>query len=210
MIKKSRVLQNICSFNLAFIKASRETVCDKVVSLLRILNFRREHSNKSKIRQIRQSNHLNPPVSSAMSDSAGINVLNKLKPYLRLIQAYNHEHFHGHHWRTMVNSVIYAFCATVMIVLLPIFIMLAVWYLIENDADLIKVVIAIPLLATLLQMELAFITLIVKNRIVIEMIERLQQVIDKSELCGRCFPLQNTLKIPSISPNRICRLETIV
>lgn len=116
-----------------------------------------------------------------MSASNKIHALNGLKPYLRLIQAYNDENFRDHNWRNILNSVFYAFCATDVIILLPIFILLAVWYLIENDADLIKVVIAVPLLATLLQMELAFITLLMKNRMAIEMIDRLQQVIDKSE-----------------------------
>lgn len=116
-----------------------------------------------------------------MSASIKIHALNGLKPYLRLIQAYNDENFRDHNWRNILNSVFYAFCATGVIILLPIFILLAVWYLIENDADLIKVVIAVPLLATLLQMELAFITLLMKNRMAIEMIDRLQQVIDKSE-----------------------------
>lgn len=110
-----------------------------------------------------------------------IDVLSKLKPYLRLIKAYNIENFSHTNWQCLLRSVCNAFGATLIIISMPMFIILGTWYLIENDADLKKFVVALPLLISLLMMTLIFIALMVKNRVITEIIDRLQRTVDQSE-----------------------------
>lgn len=99
-----------------------------------------------------------------------IRVLNELNPHLRLILAYKREHFH----------IFYTICATIIWIAIPIPIVLGTWCLVEKG-DLMKIVVGLPILTNLLTMELSFITLVLKNHTVIEMVARLQDAVDKSE-----------------------------
>lgn len=117
-----------------------------------------------------------------MNNPDRMKVFKELKPYLRLITAFNHDNFHRCYWQCTQNvkSACCALCAILIIVAIPIPVILGIWKMFEIN-DLIKNIATIPLLATLLEMDLAFIALIFKSRIVIDMIDRLQKVIDKSE-----------------------------
>lgn len=117
--------------------------------------------------------------SSAMDRSDKIHVLKQLNSYIPLIKAYNAESFVYSDRRTFLHRIFWAFCATVIILVLPIFAIVAIWYLIEKDAGLKKFIVAFPILFGLLQVEVTYITLVMKNHSISEMIDRLQRMIDQ-------------------------------
>lgn len=118
-----------------------------------------------------------------------ITVLNEITPYFRLLTAFESDNFRQQNWRYTVWSVFYVFGASMIILLLPTMIALAIWYLIENDVELIAFVATLPLLVSILQLELTFIALIWKNRRIIETINQLQRLVDERESFSPFFSL---------------------
>lgn len=108
-----------------------------------------------------------------------ITVLNEFKPYLRFITAYNYENFTQNTWCHILSNVCYAFSVTTMNIVLSSVVILGVWYLIEINANFKSLAVALPLLISLLQMEITFIALIAKNQAVTETINRIQRVVDQ-------------------------------
>lgn len=109
-----------------------------------------------------------------------IRVLEGIRPFLRIIKAFNPENFHTNNRRCMQRSVFYAFFATVIILLLLIYTTLCFWYLIEQD-DLKKFVGTLPALASILLMNGIFIVSMMKNRIIIETVHHIQEVVERRE-----------------------------
>lgn len=117
-----------------------------------------------------------------MENSKKIHILNEFRPYLRLIEAFNHEHFNDTDWHGIKSSVFYAFCAVLTILLAPTVALLLFWRCAENNFDFIIFVVTIPLLISSLQVDSIFIALMWKSPIVNETIERVQKLVDRREL----------------------------
>lgn len=112
-----------------------------------------------------------------------VHVLVQLNPYIPLIEAYNAKNLkYDPDWQTLLHRAFWLFCATLIICVLPTFAVVTIWYLIENDADLKKCIVAFPIIVGLLQVEVTYITLVMKNHTISEMSQRLQRMIDQSEL----------------------------
>lgn len=62
-----------------------------------------------------------------------------------------------------------------------VLIVLGFWYLIEIDAGLRKAVVSLPILFSLMQMEIAFISMVANNSTISKMVDGLQTVIDQSK-----------------------------
>lgn len=116
-----------------------------------------------------------------MNNTGYIRVLVAFAPFLRLIKSYNLDNFHHCNWRCNLASVKYAFITTTIIVSIPIFHVLGIWHLIENEADLSTISVSLPILTSFTQMELTLIALILKNRTIDETIKRIQQLVDERE-----------------------------
>lgn len=109
-------------------------------------------------------------------------VLNAFGPFLRLLKAYNFENCHYcDSWRQTVRGILDALCLTSMIPQVPILVILGLWYLVENSADLKKIVASLPMLFSLLQMSLTFTAMIIKNRTISDTIDQVQSVVDERE-----------------------------
>lgn len=106
-------------------------------------------------------------------------VLNENKPFLCLLKAYNRDNFHWYNCRAIIMSGIHAFGVIAIILLLPTYILLIVWQLIDKGADFRAFAVGLPLIITFLQIELSLIALIVKNRTIIETIIRIQSMVDR-------------------------------
>lgn len=106
-------------------------------------------------------------------------VLSEFKLYLPLINAYNNGHFFHLNQNCLQYRIVNAFCATLIHILLPVYVILGIWYLIENDADLEKFAVTSPVLISLLQVELMFIAVMIQTRSINEVINKLQQVFEK-------------------------------
>lgn len=128
---------------------------------------------------VRQNLFSKKNITTAMENSNKIQILTKFSAYLRLLTVYNHKTIIHRNWRCIVHNILYLLCST-MIILLPfIYISLGIWYLFENDADFKKFVVALPLLLGLLQIEVTFIAMLMKNHIINKTINQLQRVVDQ-------------------------------
>lgn len=117
-----------------------------------------------------------------MDNPNRIRVLDRFKSHLRILEAFNADHFRECNWRTNLRSIGYAFCATVIILIIPIMNVLAIWNSVENGADFNKVVVALPVVCLLQRTQSTFIALILKNRAINELINRLQRCVEQREL----------------------------
>lgn len=117
-----------------------------------------------------------------MSNSNEIRVLHTFVPFLRLLSAFKCSHFQYGDWMSILRSMFCAFCVMVMIVSIWIWIGLIIWYLVENEANLLQFAIAIPVSLSVLQLNLTFVDLLSKSHTLSEQINQLQQVINHSEL----------------------------
>lgn len=114
-----------------------------------------------------------------MENFSKIYVLSTFRPFLHRIKAFNSEHFHQSTWHL---GVPYAICSIVMIFTLSSIVLLGVWNLIDIDAGFKKLVVALPLIITLFQLDVMFVALVMKNHVITGAIDRLQEVIDQREL----------------------------
>lgn len=132
-------------------------------------------------------------------------VLSEFRPFLRFLEAYNSNISPKNDWRHILHSVIYTFLTTVISLLIVVYFVLTVWYLIETNANLKMFAVAVPMMATFVQIELTFIAMIIKNRTITDTINQLQRVIDQRKLFVR-FPLQLTatfLQRKTINPSKM-------
>lgn len=118
-----------------------------------------------------------------MSHLQKIHVLHQFRPYLQLITRNRHEigHF-SKSWRCILRSICdVLFYCTKMFLSLPAMIILGIWYLIENEADLREAVVSLPLVISLIEIQMIFIAMLMEARTVTETIEQLQRLVDRRE-----------------------------
>lgn len=119
-----------------------------------------------------------------MENSTNIRVLNDFRSFfLRLLTAYNAEHFQNNRdWRRTLHSAKYAFY-TAAIFILPAFgVWFCFWYLIGIYTDLEKTIESLPTTLGAIHMELTLITMIRKNRMVVETINQVQKIVNQRKL----------------------------
>lgn len=109
----------------------------------------------------------------------GIHVLNDFQPYLYILTAYNRDNFDRN--KTKWRSICYAFITTIFILLECYLNASSIWYLIEIFNNFYQIAPLIPLVVSVARDGLSFIALILKNRTMIETINRLQKVVDQRE-----------------------------
>lgn len=116
-----------------------------------------------------------------MNNYKNIHVLNGFKPFLRLLKAFNSDilfHYNSN-WRLALHSAKYAFYSTMILISSVNLILFGCWYLLETGAMLETIVVSLPLLMGLLQTTTSFIAMLIRNRIIIEAINRMQNVVDQ-------------------------------
>lgn len=117
-----------------------------------------------------------------MNNQPELCVLSAFRPFLRILNAFNSDSFHSDNNKNswfIRSSVFCAFGAILIGAAIFNYFVLIAWYLFENGANLEKCMIAVPILVTLLQLELTFIALVGKNTIITETIEQLHGVINQ-------------------------------
>lgn len=108
-----------------------------------------------------------------------IRLLQAFQPYFRTLQIYNPENFTQSDRLKNLQNFGFTVVVTAFVALIPNTILQAIWLLIEHDAPMRKLVIAIPLLLTLLYTLIAYIVLALRNRAIGGTIGELQSVIDQ-------------------------------
>lgn len=115
-----------------------------------------------------------------------VHTLTAFKPFFWLLKAYDSKKFANKDWLCLVKNIGFALGVTVLIALLPTSIVLTIWCLIERNDVLRNVVVAAPLLFTLLQMFIKILVLVNKHGKVNETLGNLQRVIDQ-RMCTTFF-----------------------
>lgn len=104
-------------------------------------------------------------------------VLSAFRPFLRLLNAFNRDHFCYKDCCSKLRSVFYVICATMMVLLIAVVIIFAFWYLIEINASMKSFFVSLPILFSTLQMGLTFIALLLTNSTITNTVNRLQELI---------------------------------
>lgn len=110
-----------------------------------------------------------------------IRVLSKCRPYIRLLHGFNSKYFRRNSQDGILFSVFCAIGTTLLYIVIPIYMLLGIWSLIETSADMKVLVAQLPLQFSLLQMQLTFIGTITKNREITETVKKVQRIIDQRE-----------------------------
>lgn len=123
-----------------------------------------------------------------------VHALTAFKPFFRLLTAFDSRNFVKIGWLRWVQNICFAFGVTVLITFLPTSIVLVIWALIDKNDALQNVVVAAPLLITILQLFIKIVILTNKHGEVSATLEQLQRVIDQRTcfflpffLCGLQF-----------------------
>lgn len=112
-------------------------------------------------------------------------ILEEFRPFLRLLlKAFAFEHFRQNNWLGILRSVSYAFGVILCILAIPTFILLVIWYFCENDVDLKQIADPLPILQTSLPLEIAFIVMLMKIRLISQTIDQIESIVGRRE----CFP----------------------
>lgn len=108
-------------------------------------------------------------------------VLTAFNPFLRLLQAYNADNFKPSERIQMFENLCFAFGVTMLIAVLPTSMILTMWYFFDDTSTVKNIVVAAPLILTILQMFINAVASVLKNCDVTRTIGRLQGFVDCRE-----------------------------
>lgn len=114
-----------------------------------------------------------------MNKSAKLRIFKEVRPYFRLLNAYNRDHFRHNNWHEKARSVLVALFTTTMITIVSIHISFDLWNMIDCRDQLAKVVALFPLIIGALQTWISFLAMLMGNRTINVMTDRLQAVVDE-------------------------------
>lgn len=106
-----------------------------------------------------------------------IRILTEYYPYLALLSGYNFDQI-GY----FNHGIRYTIGATIHILLIFNFAISVSWRVVEDDIDFKKIVVALPLVISIMRMGITFIALMLKSRMIRETIDQLQCVVDQRKL----------------------------
>lgn len=122
-----------------------------------------------------------------MENSTKIQILKGFRLYLHWLEAYNYDISPQNDWLSIARRAFDVLFATVNIFILPVHIAFDVWHLIDNRTDMKRVVTLFPLIISSTQIWMSFIIMFVKKPTIIEMIDRLQRIVDQRKLFSHYF-----------------------
>lgn len=112
-------------------------------------------------------------------------VLNAFSPYLLILKAYNLENFRQINRRRCVKNIAFACGVAVFFSLIPVVSFSAICWLF-NSNNAIQHLNIVPIIFTILQIFMKWVVLTMKNHIISEKIERLQNVIGQRKFLVIC------------------------
>lgn len=108
-------------------------------------------------------------------------ILKEYRPYQRILEAFNGQHFRDHSYRHTVQNVRYAACVSAMLMSMVAVLVLCCWYCVETEFDVKMLSFSVPVILSLMQMLLTHFALMRKNCSIHATVEHLQQVIHERE-----------------------------
>lgn len=120
----------------------------------------------------------------ATGKSSTIHVLHEFQPFLRIFIAFNRNKVRSTNYRDHLHHAFSAFSTVMLVIETPICIILSIWYQISKDVDMKGLIAVLPVLITLLQIELILVALMLKHRSIVDTIARVQKVVDQRKKVG--------------------------
>lgn len=116
-----------------------------------------------------------------MATLGTIHVLHEFDPFLAILEIYNKENYRALELTQIFRNICFAFVVTILILSNANTIFLASWYLLENRHTMGTVVVNAPILLTITAFFITIVDLTMTNRMIAEVISRLQKAIEQSE-----------------------------
>lgn len=120
-----------------------------------------------------------------MDGSNEIHSLHKLRPFIRLLNAYDSDQFRHHNNCNYLKSAFYVFWTSVIAVANFFWFILIAWNLHENDYKWSKCVVSVPILISVLHIASTFIAMIAQNRNIIELFNQMQRIVNQRTLLSK-------------------------
>lgn len=108
-------------------------------------------------------------------------VLKESGPFLRILDAFNYDHFQYNNWHSVLLSLGYAFCTAAISFIVPPFTLLAIWFAIDNRGNLHKCIAVLAIETSALQLQLTFMAFMLRKQVINVTIDRLQKAVDQRE-----------------------------
>lgn len=114
-----------------------------------------------------------------MEKHRDIRILSEFRPYLRLLTAYDRNHYRQRNSGRTLRSLYYPIATTSVVFGIPFMVILAVWHVIDNGGNLGMITVALPVQTSIIQMEITFISLMMKSRTISKTFDKIQEIIDR-------------------------------
>lgn len=114
-----------------------------------------------------------------MANEQMATIFTEYRPYLRILEAFNAENFDSQDHRRTIASVRYAVCVAALFMSSASLAMLSYWHCMENGLAVDILSDAMPIILSLVQLQLTQISLMGKNREIRATIEGLQNTVDQ-------------------------------
>lgn len=114
-----------------------------------------------------------------MANEQMTTVFAEYRPYLRILEAFNAENFGSQDQRRTITNVRYAVCVAALFMSSASLSILSYWHCMENGLSVDILSDAMPIILSLVQLQLTQISLMAKNRVIRATIESLQNTVDQ-------------------------------
>lgn len=112
-----------------------------------------------------------------MVNETEMSVFKELRPYLRLLEAFNGENFrHQNNW-CLAKNILFAAFSVVIFASAAAFPAFSLWHCIENGAHFDKLSTVIPVALSIVQLVLTHVSLMLKNRLIRATIDGFQKAV---------------------------------
>lgn len=108
-----------------------------------------------------------------------ITVLAEFRRLFRFLTAFNSENFRQNDQDERLKSIGYTCGSIFILIILPIWFWLIAWYILEDGFEWDRCVVSVPILVTLVQLQITFVGLILFNRTIDENITHLEQKVNQ-------------------------------
>lgn len=116
-----------------------------------------------------------------MATKQPLTVLKEYRPYQRMMEAFNGHNFSDKSYRKLIGNICYMACDAALLVTLTGFLLLSFWYCVEDDSNMVIISAGMPVILTISQLLLGYLSLVMRNHLIRAIIDRLQDLIDKRE-----------------------------
>lgn len=115
-----------------------------------------------------------------MNNSSELHILQRFHRYLFILNNFDCSSFHRrNHWRHNLPQIFSATGTALVICSILASILLAIWQIFDDDADVEKFLVAVPYACSLTRTAMGIFAMIYQKGIIVDAVERLQRVIEK-------------------------------